>query len=102
MTGLGAVYNEGLIEYLKDEHMAKKKAPMPDIDTWTLKTCIRNETPQQLNNSDCGMFSMLFADFLSEDLPLSFTQKDIPSLRNKVCASIMTGKLWYCEELWNE
>jgi sentrin-specific protease 1 len=101
MAGPGKVYVDALFRYLQEDHQDKKGCPMPDTDQWTLQTCLRNETPQQFNGSDCGMFSLLFADFLSEDLPLSFDQQHIPAIRHKVCASIMAGKLWYCEDLWD-
>ena len=101
MAGLGQKYLDALFRYLQDEHLDKKKTPLPDIDQWTLQNCIRRETPQQDNGYDCGMFVIVFADFLSENLPLSFGQQHIYSFRNKVCASIMAGKLWYCPELFD-
>lgn len=102
MAGSGTVHVDALLKYLQDDHMDKKGVPLPDADQWTLQTCIRNDTPQQYNGADCGMFSIMFADFLSDDLPLTFQQDHMPVLRKKVCASIMNGgKLWYCEELWN-
>ena len=34
-------------------------------------------TPQQDNGYDCGVFTILAADFLSLDLPLDYTNEDI-------------------------
>lgn len=100
MSGAGKVHLDALLRYLQDEHVDKKQTAMPGVDEWVLTTCIRNETPQQFNGYDCGLFTILFADFLSENLPLSFDQQHIPTFRTKICGSIMEGKLWYCEDIF--
>ena len=100
MCGSGKVHLDALLRYLQDEYVDKKQTAMPDMGEWALTTCIRNETPQQFNGYDCGLFTILFADFLSENLPLSFDQQHIPALRTKICASIMEGRLWYCEDIF--
>ena len=43
-----------------------------------------------------GMFSTMYADFLSDDLPLdSFSQADITDFRRKAVAAILRGELNY-------
>lgn len=100
MGSSGTKYLDALMQYLQDEHKDKKETPMSGVEEWILQTCIREETPQQQNGYDCGVFSILFADFLSENLPLLFDQKCISSMRVKICASILAGKLWYCQHLF--
>ena len=51
----GGLYVEALFRYLKDEHMDKKKTPLPDIKKWKLVP--KRETPRQHNGDDCGVFT---------------------------------------------
>lgn len=52
-------------------------------------------TPQQENGFDCGVFTITYADFITDDLPLSFTQDQMPLFRTKICANILHGSLKY-------
>jgi len=60
-------------------------------------------TPQQGTKTNgkaksgvnCGVFTILFADFLTDDLPFSFLNSDIPMFRRKVAAAILRGYLDY-------
>jgi len=90
MHGTGIRYLKGLFQYLKDEHQAKKGCPLPDQDQWQL-VCCTNDTPVQNNGNDCGVFTCMFADFLSTDCPLSFSQKHIHQCRERIALSIMNG-----------
>ena len=90
MMGSGTYYLEGLMRYLKDEWNAKKGGELPDVDKWELVTC-EQDTPQQENGFDCGVFTCMFADFLSLDRPLSFSQEHITQCRERIALSIMKG-----------
>jgi len=46
---------------------------------WTMK--IAKNMPQQENNYDCGVFTILYAKFLNENKSEHFTQMDIPYYR---------------------
>ena len=78
---------EGLLRYLKDEHKAKKGAEM-DTSEWELVPCA-SDTPQQRNGFDCGVFTCMFADFVSKDCPLVFSQDHIDQCRERIALSIM-------------
>lgn len=97
MAGSGAQYVKILSKYIQDEAADKKGNANYDMSDWTLQHCDRQCTPQQQNGSDCGVFSIMFADFLAAKLPLSFDQSNVSQCRLKICASILGGKLWYCE-----
>ena len=45
------------------------------MDTSHWKTEIKKEIPQQMNGSDCGMFTCKFAEYLSRRARISFTQQ---------------------------
>lgn len=44
----GQHYLDSIFRYLQDEHLDKKKCPLPDLDQWELVTCTAS-TPQQRN-----------------------------------------------------
>jgi len=63
-----------------------------DLSKFILNDC--REIPQQYT-FDCGVFTMMYADFLTDNLPLSFTANDIPFFREKITADITGGSLRY-------
>ena len=95
--GNGQLYRNGLLRWIKDEadkHGADKHGLFLNIHEW--KTYSRShEIPQQDNGWDCGMFAIIAADFLSDNLPLHYTQNDMPSFRLKVGLRILNGCLEY-------
>jgi sentrin-specific protease 1 len=90
MGSNGMHYLKSLFQYIQDEHMAKKGVPLPDVDKWEL---IGHQpgTPCQRNGYDCGVFTCMFADFLSREWPLVFTQEHITQCRERIALSIMQG-----------
>lgn len=81
---------ETLLRYLREEHFDKKKCEY-DTSDWELKNL--KDIPQQMNGSDCGMFSCTFAEFLSRNAKISFSQEDMPYLRRKMVIEILEGRL---------
>lgn len=90
MGGRNQACLEALLAYLRDEHRDKKGAPLDD-QGW--KTECLKDIPQQMNGSDCGMFSCTFAEFSARDAPYTFTQAHMPYLRRKAALEILSGKL---------
>ena len=58
MGSKGRRYLEALFQYLQDEHLDKKKTPLPDMDKWKLVST-QPETPRQKN----GTFPFLLLSF---------------------------------------
>lgn len=64
-------------------------------EEWTLSK--RNDLPQQPNGFDCGIYTMLFADLLADDLehfhqsPLFHNHTNIQRYRRKILLSILLG-----------
>ncbi|KAF4324401.1 hypothetical protein BBO99_00001644 [Phytophthora kernoviae] len=96
MGGAGTACLNVLLRYLRDESEHKKKQKFDD-EGWELVSTMPN-TPSQTNGSDCGVFSCMFADYLSQGLPLSFTQRDIPFHRHRMVLHISRGCLPLDEE----
>jgi sentrin-specific protease 1 len=80
-----------VMRYMQDESRDKRGREM-DTTNWST-TC--STSPTQCNGFDCGVFAIMNADFLSDDLPLEYSQQHMPLFRRKVCANILRGKLNY-------
>ena len=95
----GRRYLDGALKYLGDEAIKRQYTDF-DPSEWELFSP-GNNVPQQNNCNDCGVFSIMFADFISDNLPLKFTQQQIPMIRMKICANILRGFLNYPQIVTN-
>ena len=50
--------------------------------------CSYPHCPQQYNGCDCGVFALIFADYLSRGAPLSFSQKHMEHFRLRIASDI--------------
>ncbi|CAG9862807.1 unnamed protein product [Phyllotreta striolata] len=81
---------EALRNYLDAEHMDKKKSHY-DTSEFVLENV--SDIPQQMNGSDCGMFSCTFAEFITRNAKITFNQEHMPYFRQKMVVEILTGEL---------
>ena len=79
-----------LLEYLKQEHMDKKKS---EFDTSGFKLENVKDIPRQMNGSDCGMFTLKYAEYLSRNAGITFTQEDMPYFRRRIVYEIVNNKV---------
>lgn len=93
MGSRGTRYLNGALQYLQDESIKVNESSF-NPDEWEL-TSTTHHVPQQENGFDCGVFSIMYADFITDNLPLSFSQEDMPFYRKKICANILRGSLNY-------
>jgi sentrin-specific protease 1 len=106
MNGSGEKYLNALKQYMKDE--ANKQLNLGydskfDESEWETYSNPIELTPQQNNGKDCGVFTIMFADFITDDLPLRFDQSQIPQLRKRICAAVLQGTIDYSlPEKWQE
>ncbi|XP_059148626.1 sentrin-specific protease 1-like isoform X2 [Physella acuta] len=82
---LKAVFN-----YLKDERIAKNQTPLVEKE-WKAQHAENN--PHQMNGGDCGMFMCKYAEYITRDKPITFTQEDMPYFRKRMVYEILTQKL---------
>jgi len=54
---------------------------------------IAKEIPQQMNGSDCGMFTCKFAEYISRRARFTFSQKDMPYFRQRMIYEIVQNDL---------
>ena len=88
----GEEYLRAIFQYLKDEWEDKRGGELPDAEQWTLITT-RNCTPMQHNSFDCGVFTCMFADFISMGYDLAFNQAHIDYCRNRILRSVLNDAI---------
>ncbi|CAK4099292.1 unnamed protein product [Aphanomyces euteiches] len=91
MNGAGTQCLEVLFKYLHDEMQNKKNTQFDETD-WELVSSTE-DTPQQNNAHDCGVFTCMFADYLSRDLALTFSQRDMKFFRKRMILRMVEGEI---------
>ena len=81
-----------LLEYLRQEHMDKKKI---DFDTSGFELENVKNIPGQTQEGDCGMFTLKYAEYLSRNASITFTQEDMPHFRRRIVYEIVNNKVIY-------
>ncbi|WVW81658.1 hypothetical protein I302_103653 [Kwoniella bestiolae CBS 10118] len=81
--------------YLNDEHKERKKTPF-DFEGWTEE--FNDNTPQQDNGSDCGVFSCQTLEMITrgrdlKNQPFEFTSENMPFFRRLMVWEIANRKL---------
>nr|XP_006139139.1 sentrin-specific protease 1 isoform X6 [Pelodiscus sinensis] len=92
---MGGINNEAcriLLQYLKQESLDKKRKEF-DTNGWLLLSKKSQEIPQQMNGSDCGMFACKYADYITKDRPINFTQQHMPYFRKRMAWEILHRRL---------
>lgn len=92
MGGINSEACRILLQYLKQESLDKKRKEF-DTNGWALLSKKSQEIPQQMNGSDCGMFACKYAECISKDKPINFTQQHMPYFRKRMAWEILHRKL---------
>ena len=94
----GINFMKAALRWLGDEVESKpKKYKMCGFNQaeWNLLNVSPDEVPKQGNGFDCGMFSIYCADYVSDDLPLTYNQAQMDNNRYRVFDAILKGQLRY-------
>ena len=95
LAGRGDLYLKSLLQYLSDEADAKQNMAFDKKD-WEIIHCCEDDTPQQRNGVDCGVFATMFADFITDNIPVTeLNQESINEFRSKICYAISNGYIPY-------
>ncbi|KAM4797057.1 sentrin-specific protease 1 [Rhinophrynus dorsalis] len=92
---MGGLNNEAckiLLQYLKQESLDKKGIHF-DSNVWLMTSKKSEEIPQQMNGSDCGMFACKYADYITKEKSITFTQHHMPYFRKRMVWEILHKKL---------
>ncbi|XP_054061301.1 sentrin-specific protease 2-like [Rissa tridactyla] len=83
---------ETLLKYLQEESREKRHVKL-NVSEWTVHSMEPHEIPQQSNGSDCGVFTCKYADYISREKPLTFTQIHMPYFRERMVCEILHQEL---------
>jgi len=81
---------QNLRRYVQDEAKQYRKEEI-DMKGWTDYT--PRDIPQQRNGCDCGVFTTKYADYISENRDLDFTQDDMRMFRRRMALEIAKGHI---------
>jgi len=89
---------ESILKWMEEE--VRQKSPDKHFSThkWKIDLSLTyrgQRIPQQSNSIDCGVFVLMYACFLGDGLPLSFTQDNMILFRHKILDDIIRNKLVY-------
>jgi sentrin-specific protease 1 len=90
--GSGETFVNTLLHWLQDE--AHRKNVHFDPTDW-ISVPKPNYGPMQDNGYDCGVFSIMCADYTSDNLPLDYNQSGMKFYRRHILRSILRGSLNY-------
>ena len=93
MNGKGEKHTAIAMGWLANEMKIKKNMDIV-VSEWNI--IVKADNPKQYNDgNECGMFTIMCADFLSDGLPLTYNLSEMPFFRMKVAADILRGHLNY-------
>jgi sentrin-specific protease 1 len=111
-NGMGIIIFDSLLHWMKDVHtnfiwseelqknVDRSAITTPQVDwtQWRLVNTNINDVPQQVGSNDCGVFTIMFADYISNNIDIkynTFDQSDIKHFRMMIAASIIKNRLIY-------
>ena len=80
------------IDFSAKKQRVRNAKPSINKKEWTLR---KEQVPKQNNGCDCGVFTIMFADFVLENIPLTFCEPDMLDFRLKIALAISFGILPY-------
>ena len=80
----GSRFTSIIRKYIHDEWTYNKgggqQLPQSGADSWQIEN-MSDGVPQQLNGYDCGVFTIMFANYISINKKMEFNQSDIDTLQ---------------------
>ncbi|XP_057613332.1 sentrin-specific protease 2-like [Chionomys nivalis] len=83
---------ETIFQYLQNESKTRRNMELDPLE-WKQYSMTSAEIPQQLNGSDCGVFTCKYADYISRDQPITFSQHHMPLFRKRMVWEILHSHL---------
>ena len=85
----GYRYSKGLLRFLTDEWKKNHDSELPNLNQWNLTGRANHSSTRQLGNSNCGVYTCMYADLLSLRLPLNFNSNDVVTCWEQIALEIM-------------
>ena len=94
MASSGRIALQNLRDYLSDRLQSSLHSDVPITpgQSWDLEDRF-GRTPQQDNGGDCGVFSLILADFTAQCRELDYSQDDMPFFRLSIALAIFRKDL---------
>nr|XP_048285888.1 sentrin-specific protease 2-like [Myodes glareolus] len=83
---------ETIFQYLQNESKTRRNMELDPLQ-WKQYSMTSAEIPQQLNESDCGVFTCKYADYISRDQAVTFSQQHMPLFRKRMVWEILHSHL---------
>jgi Ulp1 family protease len=80
-----------ILRYLQDEWAQQHEGA--SLQGWSVSLDAVSDLPMQTNNFDCGVFVCMYADYLSENLPFTFTKRDLPFFRLRLIWTLLNKEV---------
>lgn len=90
VQGRDTVATACMLQYIRDEAHNQKHEEW-DMSTW--RTVYPKNIPRQTNHCDCGVFTLLYANYIAKELKFNFQQADMDCLRIKIVNDLMRMKV---------
>jgi sentrin-specific protease 1 len=87
----GLKYLDATYRWLNEEHLHKNGTAL-ERSEWQFE--ILHDIPQQGNGNDCGVYTILYGDFRSDNIDVRQID-NIPFHRRRIARNILKGKLFY-------
>lgn len=79
-----------LREWVAQEHLSKRGAAL-NMASWKMETV--HSAPKQRNGSDCGVFLCQYARGIAAEVPLIFSQRQMPLFRQRMLVDLLNQQL---------
>ena len=88
MGGCGGDFTFPFLRYLEDEWEMSDRVGEFQSSDWVV-TNVNEDAPSQMNGFDCGVFTIMFANYISINRQLQFNQSDVNTIRNLLILTIL-------------
>jgi sentrin-specific protease 2 (axin associating molecule) len=92
MGQTGKFICETIFQYFQNESKTRRSIELDPLE-WKQYSVTSEEIPLQLNGSDCGMFTCKYADYITRDQPVTFSQQHMPTFRKRMVWEILHSQL---------
>jgi sentrin-specific protease 1 len=81
-------FTKNILRWVSDEHMVRHNVPL-NIQDWSQVVLAKHQYPQQTNNDDCGIFTLMAAECLTKGLNIDFNSGHMGFFRRRIAINIL-------------
>ena len=85
------MYTRAVMSWVADEHDSRS---IPFVQqSWSQVVLSARQFPQQTNNEDCGVFTLMAAEYFARGREVNFDQESMDFFRMRIAINIKKKKL---------